>query len=74
MQLKKFQRLVNKSQFVDKTRRTHCTFKRGAMMVTEHRLFVWFTGDKNSTLMKEDWLTGNDHADFARMFKEWLRY
>ena len=73
MQLKRFQQLANRSQFVDKTRRTHCTYKRGAIMVTEHRLFIWFNGDKNSWLMKENWLTGDDKADLANLFKKWLR-
>lgn len=44
------------------------------VMVTEKRLWVWFTGSTSPILMKEAWLTGNDKNDLATMFKHYLTH
>lgn len=67
------QQLARKSPLVDKTRQTTCTFKRGAVYVTEKRLFVWFAGSEHSYLMKQQWLSGDDKRDLARMYSDYLR-
>ena len=63
------QRYANEHWSVDKTRKTSCSFKRGAIMITEKRLWVWFAGSNSPVLVKEEWLTGSDKSDFADMFK-----
>lgn len=71
--LAEFQQYIKTSQVVRKTRLTWCSYKRGAVKVTEQRLWVWFIEDERPWLVKETELTRDHREDFRKIFKEWMR-
>lgn len=70
--LETLQTYANKHWATDKTRRTKCTYKRGAICITEKRLWVWLLGSETPVLVKEDWLTGSDKNDYADVYKSYM--
>ena len=71
--LQSFKQYCKTNPYVDKVIQSSATFKRGAIQVTERRLWVYFNDSHSPVLMKEDWLTGNNEADLTTMFKAYMQ-
>lgn len=71
--IKSLQKYANGHWSVRKTLNTHCVVGRVSYdQHIENRLWIWFCGSENPTLVKEEWLTGDDRADFNQAFERMM--